>query len=535
MHIDSRELPDNSVLETDICIIGAGPAGISIALEWLNSRHSVTLLEGGSYTVDNRMQDLYRGESVGQRYYPLEAARLHYFGGTSGHWGGMCSPLDPIDFKSRSWVPDSGWPISYEDIHPYFARAQQLLELPNGKFDLVEWMKKDVQLKPMPVNPDIVSHKLFQFSPPTRFGSRYRKEIEKSKNITLYTNANAVSIESNEDVSKITGVRTRNFEGKELLVKARYYILACGGIENARLLLCSNTQSEKGIGNYYDNVGRYFMEHLESQSGDLIMPQQGPMKLYLLDFYKTKLRAEFGLHEKEQENSEILNGTISLMPVNGKMGHLSNIDAFDKDAELNVKSWEEMDQWNARSLNFLTRHDALVKLKEIWMPIGKLMQSNQSQTFELFTRMEQSPNRESRVYLNQDRDELGMNRVTLDWRLSMLEKRSFRKLHECVGREIGRMGLGRIRMMDWLEDEVDESWPSILGGGWHHMGTTRMHDDPRKGVVDSNCKIHGLNNLFVAGSSCFTTSGAANPTLNLVALSIRLSDFLKMQMAENSL
>src|SRR5882762_6844211 len=152
--------------------------------------------------------------------------------------------------------------------------------------------------------------------------------------------------------------------------------------------------------------------------------------------------------------------------------------------------------------------------------------------FKLFTRMEQSPNPNSRIQLDHERDELGVPRATLDWQLSSIDKRSIRKLHEVIGEEVGRSELGRVRLMDWLQEETNE-WPSTLGGGWHHMGTTRMTDDPKDGVVDANCKVFGIQNLYMAGSSCFPTSGSANPTLTLLALTFRLSEHLKKNAASN--
>jgi len=152
---------------------------------------------------------------------------------------------------------------------------------------------------------------------------------------------------------------------------------------------------------------------------------------------------------------------------------------------------------------------------------------------ELFTRMEQSPNPNSRIQLDYERDELGVPRANLDWQLTSLDKRSIRKLQEIVGEEVGRAELGRVRLMDWLQEENSSEWPDTLGGGWHHMGTTRMSDNPKEGVVDSNCKVFGIQNLYIAGSSCFPTSGAANPTLTLLALTLRLSEHLKERAANN--
>jgi choline dehydrogenase-like flavoprotein len=152
--------------------------------------------------------------------------------------------------------------------------------------------------------------------------------------------------------------------------------------------------------------------------------------------------------------------------------------------------------------------------------------------YELFTRIEQAPNLESRVTLDKETDALGVPRASLHWILTPLEKRSLRKIYELIGQQVGRAGIGRIKMMDFLKDEKDNSWPSFAGGGWHHMGTTRMSNDPREGVVDANCKVHGIDNLFVAGSSCYTTAAAPNPTLTLIALTLRLSDHVKIRMAE---
>lgn len=519
MHVDARTLPDPSLIEGDICVIGAGPAGISIALEWANTPYSIVLLEGGGDHVDNRYQQLLRGDSVGQRYYPLETSRLHYFGGTSGHWGGLCSPLDPIDFSKRNWVPDSGWPITYEDMRVYFSRAEQKLELGHG-FDLETWEANDTSLKSLPLDKNTICQKAYQFSPPTRFGTRYHEAIEKSKNITLYTHANVVGIDASESLKTITQVRATNFEKKKLRVKARYYVLACGGIENARLLLCSNHQMKTGLGNPYDVVGRYFMDHLEVVCADLMMPTASNLKLYLLDLYITKVRAELAASGTKQAELQILNGSISLMVKN--KNNQANIDSFSSDAETNVKMWNQLDRQGSHYDDVTTLHHSMATIKKWYHALHPF-----ALRFSLFMRMEQAPNRHSRIFLNNEKDELGMNRVNLDWKFTPLEKRSMHLLCHLLGQEMGRTGLGRIRLMEWLVNLLDESWPSTLGGGWHHIGTTRMHEDPRKGVVDSNCKVHGIANLYVAGSSVFTTSGAACPTFNLVALALRLSDHLK--------
>jgi choline dehydrogenase-like flavoprotein len=507
MHIDTRTLDNTSEITGDICIVGAGAAGISMALEWIDSPYKVILLEGGGFDVEPRMQDLYRGENIGQRYYPLHSSRLHYFGGTTGHWAGYCSLLDAIDFKKRQWVDHSGWPLSLEDFIPYFNRAWKNVQLESAHFDLEYWLKEDTDLMALPIDDSAIWNKILQFSPPTRFGKQYRQAIVNSGNIHLYTYANVVDIVANEPVTRINKITTTNFDGKQLQVHARHFVFAAGAIQNARMLLAANKQAPNGLGNDQDLVGRYFMEHLEVTAADMLMPDDHPMKLYRTWVYgETKVRAELAITELKQEQYQLLNGTIALTPKEQASGVVS-IDSFSDDAESTVRMWEEMERQRQRK----RAREERFRFHE----------------FELFTRMEQSPNPLSRVQLTRELDELGVPLITLDWKLTALDKKSIRKSFELLGQEMGKAGLGRIRLREWLQDESDISWSSELGGGWHHMGTTRMADDPKKGVVDSNCKVHGLDNLFIAGSSCFTTSGAANPTLSLIALSLRLSDHLK--------
>jgi len=507
MYIDSRTLDNTSSVTGDICIIGAGAAGISMALEWIDSPYKVILLEGGGFEVESRMQDLYRGKNIGQRYYPLHSSRLHYFGGTTGHWAGYCSLLDPIDFKKREWVENSGWPLSLADFTPYYNRAWEVVQLESNHFDLEYWLKTDPELVTLPIDDKTIWNKILQFSPPTRFGNHYRDPIKDAKNIHLYTYANVIDFVADDSIAKINKVVTKNFGGKQLEVHARHFVLAGGAIQNARMLLAANDQMPKGLGNDNDLVGRYFMEHLEVTAADLLMPDDYSMKLYRTWVYgETKVRVELAVTAEKQEQHQLLNGTIALTPKEQSSGVVS-IDTFPDDAVATVKMWEDVEKQFRKA-----------KHKE---------EKFRFHEFELFTRMEQSPNPLSRIQLTHDLDELGVPLVSLDWKLNSLDKKSIRKSFELLGQEIGKAGMGRVHLREWLRDPTSEEWSSELGGGWHHMGTTRMANNPKEGVVDPDCKIHSLDNLFVAGSSCFTTSGAANPTLSLIALSLRLSDHLK--------
>jgi choline dehydrogenase-like flavoprotein len=510
MHIDARNIENNSLIEGDICIVGAGAAGISMALEWLNTPYKVILLEGGGFEYDAKMQDLYKGKTTGQKYYPLESARLHYFGGTTGHWAGFCSPFDPIDFKERDWVPHSGWPIKREDLDPYYPRAHKNLDLGPYEYDLKYWQTQDPELIPLPLDDKAVFNKMWQFSKPTRFGEKYRDTIVKAPNIHLYTYANVTNIVANEGVSAIKEVTVKNLAGKQHTVRAKQFIIACCSIQNARLLLASNTQAKKGLGNDNDNVGRYFMEHLEIKSAEMWLAKPDALKLYQWD-WGVKHRAELGISEEMQREHRMLNGTASLMPLEVAKNQTPMIDLWSADTA-KTNAFMHADQKKAKTKKALKSYKA----------------------FELFTRVEQAPNPDSRITLETEKDALGMPRTTLHWELTPLEKHSLRSIYKIIGEQLGISAAGRVRLMEYLRDENDNTWPAFTGGGWHHMGTTRMAADPKKGVVDANCKVHGISNLYMAGASCYATAAAPNPTLTLVALTIRLADHLKQKVKGNA-
>jgi choline dehydrogenase-like flavoprotein len=511
MHADARELDNDTLIEGDLCIVGAGAAGISIALQFLGSPLKVILLEGGGFQYEDRMQELYAGQTSGQRYFPLKSIRLHYFGGTTGHWAGFCAPFDDLDFQKRDWVPHSGWPINKAELDPNYARAQQLLELGPWNYDQDYWMQQDPSMVSLPFDPARVWNKFWQFSPPTRFGKKYRDAIVNAPNIHLHTYANVTDIEANDSVKEIRAVTVRNLEGKTHRVRAKKFILACCAVQNARLLLAANRQAPKGLGNDRDLVGRFFMEHIEIKSAELWLTRPDPMHMYMWQADVTKARAELAISPALQRQYRMLNGTASLSPLEVARNQKPFIDV-----------WE-----NARGEGMAKR------MREDSEPSSEKaeesgpVKAGASQAFQLFTRMEQAPNPDSRITLDKERDALGVQRAHLHWELNPLEKRSIRQLHWIIGQEAGRSGIGRVRLLEYLRDENDTSWPAFTGGGWHHMGTTRMSEDPANGVVDPQCRVHGLANLYVAGSSCFPTGGAANPTLTLVALSLRLADHVR--------
>jgi choline dehydrogenase-like flavoprotein len=507
MHIDARKLENNTLIEGDICIIGAGAAGISIALDWLGSPYKVILLEGGGFEYDEKVQDLLGGKTSGQKYYPLKASRLHYLGGATNHWAGMCSPFDEIDFEKRDWVPHSGWPINKKDLDPYYAKAGKTLQLGPYNYQFDYWKKELPNLNPFPLDDKVIWNKMWQFTT-TNFGQLYKDTLVNAKNIHLYTYANAVDILTVENVSEVKEVIVKNYAGKTHRVRAKHYIMACGTIQNTRLLLASNSQAPNGLGNDYDLVGRYFMEHLEVSSAELWLFRPFPTDLYSWSYGKTKASAELAFTAEIQTRERILNGTASFMPL-----------AIGKHQKPRMETWQDDDPRKSVGQMFESWDEAY--------ELSKNEKGNIERAYTLNTRIEQAPNPNSRVTIGTEKDELGVPRANLHWELTALDKYSVRKMYEILGRQFGIAGLGRIRLNEFLRDENDTTFPDSTNGGWHHMGTTRMSDDPKTGVVDANCRIHGMANLYVAGAACYATSAAPNPTLTLTALSLRLSDHVK--------
>lgn len=511
VHTDARTLENGSLIEGDLCIVGAGAAGVTLAREWIGQGKRVLLLEGGGFDYDPKMQDLYRGDIVGLPYFPLQAARLHYFGGTTGHWAGFCSTLDALDLEVRDWVPHSGWPITRAELDPYYRRALPILELGPDEWTAGEWQRRDSTLVPFPLDPNVAWTKMWQFSPPARFGTLYRAALVNARDVHLYTHANVVEIVATENAASVDGLRIRTFEGKEHRVRAARYVLAASTIQNARLLLASNRQATAGLGNAHDLVGRFFMEHLEMPSGNLVTLGAPPpsTRLYEFVFGRTKARAEIALAAPMQREQRILNATVSLEPA--------------PLAEAGQSTFE----WATPDVVAHMRTDRVV-------PDSVPTQPTTPRSFHLLTRQEQAPNPASRVTLSPERDALGMPRARLDWRLTELDRRSFRGFYQALGQELGRAAVGRLQMHDWVMEAADAPWPKSLGGGWHHMGTTRMHTDPKQGVVDPSCRVHGIANLYVAGAAVYPTAGCVNPTCTLVALTLRLSDHLKNALAAAS-
>jgi choline dehydrogenase-like flavoprotein len=534
MFVDARTIPDGTLIETGLCIVGAGPAGITLAREFAATGIAVCLLESGGLAFERAAQALAEGATAGWPYTGLDTCQLRYFGGNGNAWGGWFRGLDELDFASRPWVEDSGWPFSAPELAPYYAAAHRVCEVASADYDVERAVAAlaDPRAGLIPFDPGRLESILYRFSPPTRFGQTYREAIENAANIRCLTHAHALGIRAAAgDVPEATRLSVGCLEGGRFEVAARVFVLAAGGIENARLLLLSNDVRPQGLGNEYDLVGRYFMDHPHVKRPLVADGTKAALGLYGLSFRGRGIAVGISLPAAVQEAEGLLNYKASIYPVYPGQGS-RGWQSFRNLVLSLAPSWRT-DPYDRFALPFAEKR---ISAQQIWdilrqfpqVTLGAFAQvlkpDRLVSAFLLESKPEQAPNRASRVVLERERDPFGLNRARLEWRLQPIDRRTVVRAEEIIDAELRRLGIGRLAP---LPQDLREEWPADFSGGWHQIGTTRAHADPRKGVVDAQCRVHGVANLFVAGASVFPTGGAVSPTPTVLALTLRLADHLK--------
>ena len=461
----------------DICILGTGPAGITLARKLSLNGRSVALFEAGGLDYSEESQEFYDCESVGHDGWP-KFTRLRYFGGTSNHWSGRCRPFESSDFSDRKINGLPGWPIRYGYIEPYLTEAMGILDL-----NIADGFQ--------PINDDLLEASFhadaFSKSPPTRFKQKYLPEIEASENIDCFYNATAVDLILDQPHQTVTQVKVRNYKNHQTVVSATKFIICLGGIETPRFLLNCKNQIATGVGNSSDMVGRCFMEHLNV-----------PMGAFLYRDHEMDDSLQFAADDE-------LVTALGIGKSNIAMGIVKKIRSYGRTHA--IKSFFKN---LACELEIVEKVQFISDFKCPGMgSIGTLI--------------EQAPNLDSRVSLAHDVDQFGLNKARFDWQISAFDKHTIRQTAVTMAKEFAKSRLGSIRLADFI---LDETMDIEFGNHSHHMGTTRMSDNPKYGVVDSDSKVHDLDNLYIAGSSIFSTGGACNPTMPIVQLTLRLADHL---------
>ena len=521
MFIDGRTMPDNEVLDYDVCIIGSGAAGITIAREIAGGSYSVCLLESGDLYFSEEAHALNDAVNVGRPYPQLPQTRLRMFGGATNHWGGQCWPFDPEVFEPRSWVPYSGWPIRYRDLEPYYRRAHEVIQLGPYNYDAASYAEQ-LGLPLLPFDSSRIATICSKWNP-LRFGMAYEDELSARDRFHIYLNSTVKNINRHRTNHFIESVSVTGISGNNFNISAKYFVLATGGIENARLLLLSNDVETHGLGNNHDIAGRFFMEHVIYYSGLIV-----PMENLPYNYYTTHCApndewhviGQIAVPRQVAERERILQYRSRLYLAQDRRV-ADSVHSFGYLAD-HVAAFEVPESLGYH-VSRIMRDPLSVVRGALGARSGRFGESEWPIGYTLGNQIETAPNPDSRILLAGEKDALGLNKAAVNWQLTELDRETIRRGHELIALEVGRSGFGRMRI------ELEDTEDLILEGAGtlsHHMGTTRMHESPRMGVTDANCRVHGLQNLYVAGSSLFPCAGHQNPTLTIVALALRLADHL---------
>ncbi|MEO0537414.1 MAG: GMC family oxidoreductase [Cyanobacteria bacterium P01_A01_bin.123] len=557
MLIDAETLQDNQVIHADVAVVGSGPAGIVLALELAKADHSVALLESGQLRFADANQALGDADQFDPDFHAsMGECTRRQLGGTSTIWGGRCVPYDPVDFDRREHIAHADWPVTYDELTAYFQRSCDYFFCGDAEFDLHK-LSGISQKSIVPGLPDehVLTSALERWSLPTNFGKEYFTQLKQSQHIKLFYGLTCTEIETREAGNQVTRLHAKTLGQKALNIKARKYILASGALNTTRLLMTSDRQHPGGIGNHSGLLGRYYMGHL---SGDIAAvhfttPPHKTIFGFDRDESNIYLRRRFSFTREFQHEKNLTNVVSWLgAPPFGDPGHGSGVfslayltlsSPFGK--YLAAKAIRDTAIGQERK-DFYWKH-----FKNILSDLGKtiafaptfgyqryiakrkvpaLFMYSASNEYPLHYHAEQIPNFDSRVSLSDQTDVLGMRRLNIDLRYSDQDIDSVVRAHHYWDDYLRKHNCGYLK---YFSDDLSESVWEQAGDGFHQNGTTRMAEHPNDGVVSPNCNVHGFDDLFVASSSIFVTSGQANSTFMIVAFALRLADFLNHELKQS--
>jgi choline dehydrogenase-like flavoprotein len=540
MILDANTFGTETVLEADVVIVGSGPAGLTLAREFVNQNLNVILLESGDFASHRSLKKLNEGETSGDPYPNPRWGRIRRFGGTPNRWqihiashlyGARYAPLEPIDFEERDFVPYSGWPITRADLDPYYARAQVHCGLGPYEYETAYW--EQPESRPLSFESGRLVSSMFQFGARDVWTKHYADVTVNAPNIRVVTAASVVEIETDDGGTNVTGVRVMNFSHTTFHVRTKALILAVGCIESSRLLLLSTDKHRDGIGNDYDVLGRYFMDHPQSYlnvftpSNRQIFETTGLYDLRTIGQYGVMAKLTFS--EETMLRHQLQNICFVLFP---RRDHFMS-EAFQSFFTVALAAYHANRPtrlgYHMKAMVKGWHHLARIGLWELQgkAPYPYLAHGGWASTpdrsslfdvFEVFSLLEQAPDPKNRITLSDQLDPNGTRKVHVHWQFTETDRLNVERIRRVFDQELADSGLGK---MTWHPD------PYTSASSVHPSGGTRMHSDPHFGVVDAECKVHGTSNLYIASSGVFPTSGYANPTLTVVALATRIADHVK--------
>jgi choline dehydrogenase-like flavoprotein len=546
---DADDIVRDTVVEANICIVGGGPAGITLAMELARSGSSILLLESGDLGPTDDAQALNVGEVADEALHsPADKYRQRCLGGGTSIWGGRCVPFDPIDFETRPWMDHSGWPIGYQDVEHHYAAANTLCEAGDYEYDARLAVSGGMRPLLRGFTPRYFGvNSIERFSCPTNFGQRYQARLRAAANVRVLLRATATHLRASRDGSRIDRLDVRNSKGLGFSVKADQFVLAMGGIETPRLLLTSDDVHAAGIGNGNDLVGRFYMCHVAGTMGSLQVNGGTDTVSHGYEVaadgtycrrrisLRPDVQAEFGLgnvvfrlHHPRITDPRHRTGPLSAIFL------AQSFISYEYAKRLVSDTPPTAGTWLRHGVNAVTDPVSTTRFLGHWLRHRTLAERKfpsviirpRTNLFSLDFHAEQAPNRDSRIGLATATDRFGNRQVRIDWRYGRQDVETVARSFDLLRDDLANQAIGQLTL---APDESDIETVVRRDGayGGHHIGTVRMGNGPSSGVVDGDSKVFGVNNLYVAGSAVFPTSSQANPTLTIVALALRLAGHLR--------
>jgi len=516
----------------DICVVGAGIAGLTLVSALRQSGLKVLMLEGGGLLHEPRSQSLFESEMdfAGEVNIGVGNGRFRVFGGSGTRWDGVLIPLATHELSSRTTINGIGWPINNAELAPYFDRLDTMLGLKGSRFDESCYQVAGRATPTLAADDDTLSVRVSKMLPWHKrdIGRFLGPSLNKDPDVVVLYHANAVELVRGERRDVVTGVRVRSYTGREQVFTARHFIIAAGSIESVRLLLVSYSLHPDGMGDRWKLLGCGFNDHVVLRAGTVTTDSGSRLRQVARGFYIGDVMhtPRFQLSQQAQAEEDCLSGYANVY-----------FEAAPESAFTKIRT--VLDDYQARGVRALRRSPYWTLLRGtpdlvsgfLARSVLGLQPISSRSTPTIYLVAEQPSRGDARIRIAEGYDAVGMPRLALAWQVGDAELRTL----TVVGRRLEALLLrNRIGAVTWFDEAFDPkegARPDRVVDQYHHAGVARMSASASDGVVDADCRVHGMQNLYLASAAVFPSGGCSNPTFTIMALALRLAEHLQRTMS----